>query len=104
MLFNRFAFFIKITAEPNVQDIERCFFIMYDVYVSVYEKKENGWFLCVGCCEANKKAEMDSNMDIYDFNIVDSFTTTMRHNTKLSIELSGRYISASNDLQKHSLM
>ena len=104
MLCNRFAVFIKITAEPNFQDIERCFFSMYDVYVSVYENKENGWLLCIGCCEANKKAEMDSRMDIDMFNIVDSFTTKMHHNTKLSIELSGCYIIANNDLQKHSLM
>ena len=103
MLCNRFAVFNK-TFNANVQDIERCFLAMYNVYVSVYERKENGRFLCIGCCEEHKKTEMESRMDIDMFNIVDSFMTRMHHNTKLSIELSGCYINASNELEKHSLV
>ena len=101
MFFNRFAVFIKLTQAPDVTRIEKYVLSMYEVYVCVYENKENGWLLRIGCCEACNRRKMDSKMDMSMFTVVKYFMTRMHPGTKLSAELSGCYKIATYQPDTH---
>ena len=89
MLYCRFAVVTKLLQVVNITNLRRLFHNLYEVHVCVYEAKEKGWYLRIGCCEANLREEMEHEMRLSMFNFVTCFTTRMRHGAILVINVNG---------------
>jgi len=92
--FSMYAYFNKVRRALNIDNLKKFWRNRYEVYVCVYKLKQNALRFCIGCCEADKRREMDKKMEFNMFNVVIFFTKKMTHETMLLIEFSGLYTIA----------
>ena len=94
VFYDRYAYFNKVRRALNIDNLKKFWRNRYEVYVCVYKLKQNALRFCIGCCEADKRREMDKKMEFNMFNVVIFFTKRMTHETMLLIEFSGLYTIA----------
>ena len=90
-LYCRYAIVIKLLQVLHIGNIKKLWRSLHEVHVCVYEAKEQGWLIRIGCCQADRREEMDLEMRSDKFSFVTYFTTRMHHGAILAIDFNGFY-------------